>query len=72
MAQLNGQNVAGAAFLLFSALLLYAGQVNSVFGKLYPAYYILLAAGTALVLLGYRTATEENRIERKQHFPLTG
>jgi hypothetical protein len=35
--KLNGENIAGAAFLFFSALLTYAGQVNVVFGKLYPA-----------------------------------
>jgi hypothetical protein len=49
MSKLNGENIAGAAFLFFSALLMYAGQVNAVFGKLYPAYYILVAAGIALV-----------------------
>lgn len=55
MSSLNGENVAGAAFLFFSALLMAAGQVDAVFGSLYPAYYILAATGVALVLLGYRT-----------------
>ena len=59
MSKLNGENIAGAAFLFFSALLMYAGQVNAVFGKLYPAYYILVAAGIALVFLGFRTARSE-------------
>jgi hypothetical protein len=59
MSKLNGENIAGAAFLFLSALFMYAGQVNAVFGKLYPAYYILAAAGIALVFLGFRTARSE-------------
>jgi hypothetical protein len=67
MSKLNGENIAGAAFLFFSALLMYAGQVNAVFGKLYPAYYILVAAGVALVFLGYRTARREEVAQVKHH-----
>jgi len=59
MSRLNGENIAGAAFLFFSALLMAAGQVNAVFGLLYPVYYILAATGAALVLLGYRTWRNE-------------
>lgn len=65
MAKLNGENVAGAAFLLFSVLLMAAGQVNVVFGKLYPAYYLLAAAGAGLVLLGYRTARTDTMLQLK-------
>lgn len=68
MSKLNGENIAGAAFLFFSALLMYAGQVNAVFGKLYPAYYILVAAGVALVFLGYRTARKETILQVKEHY----
>jgi hypothetical protein len=64
---LNGENIAGAAFLFFSALLMAAGQVNAVSGKLYPAYYILVAAGVALVFLGYRTARSE-AVQVKQRY----
>lgn len=67
MSKLNGENIAGSAFLFFSALLMYAGQVNAVFGKLYPAYYILVAAGAALVFLGYRTARSEAVQHVKEH-----
>jgi hypothetical protein len=67
MSKLNGENIAGAAFLFFSALLMYAGQVNVVFGKLYPAYYILVAAGVVLVFLGFRTARSE-AMQVKQHY----
>lgn len=68
MVKLNGENIAGAAFLFFSALLMYAGQVNAVFGKLYPAYYILAAAGVVLVFLGYRTARKEEMPQVKEHY----
>jgi hypothetical protein len=68
MSKLNGENIAGATFLFFSALLMYAGQVNAVFGKLYPAYYILAAAGIGLVFLGYRTARKETTLQVKEHY----
>ena len=53
--RLNGENIAGAAFLFFAALFMAAGQVNAVFAVVYPVDYLLAAAGVALVLLGYRT-----------------
>ncbi|AFU58944.1 hypothetical protein Ngar_c20120 [Candidatus Nitrososphaera gargensis Ga9.2] len=71
MIKLNGENIAGTAFLFFSALLMAAGQVNAVFGKLYPAYYILVAAGVALVFLGYRTARNETMPPAKEHYRLS-
>jgi hypothetical protein len=61
ISRLNGENIAGAAFLFFSFLLMMGGQVNAVLGLLYPAYYILVAAGIGLVLLGYRTYRNEMR-----------
>lgn len=71
MIKLNGENIAGAAFLFFSALLMAAEQVNAVFGKLYPAYYILVAAGIVLVFLGYRTARNETIPSAKEHYGLS-
>lgn len=63
--RLNGENTAGAAFLFFSFLLMLGGQMNAVLGLLYPAYYILVAAGIGLVVLGYRTyRSEQNRSSR--------
>ena len=59
--QFNGENLAGAAFLLFSVLILSAGQVNPVFGKLYPVYFILVGAGMGLILLGYRTSRNDEK-----------
>ena len=58
--RLNGENIAGAAFLFFSFLFIAAGQVNAVFAVLYPADYLLAAIGVVLVVLGYRTWTLEN------------
>jgi hypothetical protein len=57
--RLNGENIAGAAFLFFSFLFMAAGQVNAVFAVLYPADYLLVGIGAALVLLGYRTWRNE-------------
>ncbi len=57
--RLNGENIAGAAFLFFSFLFMAAGQVNAVFAVLYPVDYMLVAVGVALVLLGYRTWRNE-------------
>ncbi len=57
--RLNGENIAGAAFLFFSSLFMAAGRVNAVFAILYPVDYMLVAIGVALVLLGYRTWRNE-------------
>lgn len=60
--RLNGENVAGAAFLFFSFLFFAAGAANPVFESLYPADYLLAAIGVALLLLGYRTWLNERRL----------
>ena len=57
--RLNGENIAGAAFLFFSFLFMAAGQVNAVFAVLYTLDYMLVAVGVALVVLGYRTWRNE-------------
>lgn len=63
VSRLNGENIAGAAFLFFSFLLMLGGQVNAVLGLLNPADYILVAAGIGLALLGYRTYRNEMKKE---------
>jgi hypothetical protein len=55
ISKLNGENVAGAAFLFLSFLFLVAGTVNAVFALIYPVCYLLVAIGIALLALGYRT-----------------
>ena len=53
--RLNGENIAGAAFLILTLLFSIAGTINAVFGSLYPVYFLLAAIGIGLVVLGYRT-----------------
>lgn len=59
MVRLNGENIAGAAFLFLSALFVAGAQVNGVLATLYPVYFIFIATGVALVVLGYRTSVLE-------------
>ena len=66
--RLNGENLAGAAFLFFAFLLMLGGQLNPVLGLLYPAYYILVAAGAGLVMLGYRTYRNQLRVETSKSY----
>ena len=60
--RLNGENIAGAAFILLASLFMAAGQVNAVFAVLYPADLLLLAIGIALLALGYRTWRNETKV----------
>ncbi|AIC14607.1 hypothetical protein [Nitrososphaera viennensis] len=61
MSKINGENVAGAAFLFLASLFLAAGTINPVIASVAVVFYILAAAGAALVLLGYRTYRNEVR-----------
>lgn len=60
--RLNGENVAGVAFIFFATLFMAAGQVNAVFALLYPADFLLVAFGIGLLILGYRTWRNENKV----------
>jgi len=62
MGRINGENVAGAAFLFFSGLFLAAGTVNAVIASVSVVFYVLVAAGAALVFLGYRTYQHERQV----------
>ena len=59
--RLNGENVAGAAFLFLASLFLGAGMVNPVIGSLRVVFYVFIASGIALIFLGYRTFINERR-----------
>lgn len=59
--RLNGENIAGAAFLFLAFLFFAAGTVNPVFALIYPVNYLLVAIGAGLVLLGYRTWRNRSR-----------
>ncbi|MCI0557647.1 MAG: hypothetical protein MN733_04070 [Nitrososphaera sp.] len=56
MTKLNGENIDGVAFLFFSTLLISSGQINTMFRKVYPTYYNLVAAGISPVFLGYKVS----------------
>lgn len=62
MGRINGENVAGAAFLVFSGLFLAASIVNPVIASVRVVFYVLVAAGIALVLLGHRTYRHEQQV----------
>ena len=61
MGRINGENIAGAAFLFLASLFLAAGTVNPVIGSLRQVFFIFVAVGVALVFLGYRTYMNERR-----------
>lgn len=62
MSRVNGENVAGVAFLFFSSLFLAASTVDPVIASVRVVFYVLVAAGIALVILGYRTYQHEQKI----------
>jgi hypothetical protein len=62
MGRINGENVAGAAFILFSGLFLAASLINPVIASVREVFYVMVAAGVALVILGHRTYLHESRI----------
>lgn len=61
MGRINGENVTGAAFLFFSSLFLAASTVNAVIASVSIVFYVTVAAGIALVFLGYRTYRHEQQ-----------
>lgn len=62
MGRINGENMAGAAFLFFASLFLAAGTVNPIIDSVKQVFYVFIVIGTALVFLGYRTYTSERKI----------
>jgi hypothetical protein len=62
MGRINGENVAGAAFLFFAILFLAAGTINPVIDSVKQVFYVFVVTGLALVFLGYRTYANESKI----------
>lgn len=62
MGRINGENVTGAAFIFLSILFLAAGTVNPVIASVTVVFYVLVAAGVALALLGYKTYLQEQKV----------
>lgn len=59
MEKLNGEIVAGIAFIFISLLFIYAASVNSVWAIILPADYLIMAIGVGLVVLGVLTLRKE-------------
>jgi hypothetical protein len=53
--RINGETVAGIAFVFLSLLFLYAGTVNDIWAIIIPADYLILAIGCAFIILGVIT-----------------
>ncbi len=62
MGRVNGENVAGVAFIFFASLFLAASTVNPVIASVMQVFYVMVAAGVALVILGYRTHLHERKV----------
>jgi hypothetical protein len=59
MSKINGENIAGTAFLFLAALFLAAGMVNPVVASVAIVFYLIAAIGAGLVFLGYRSYHSE-------------
>lgn len=59
MEKLNGEIVAGIAFIFISLLFIFAASVNSVWAIILPADYLIMAIGVGLVILGVMTLRKE-------------
>jgi hypothetical protein len=53
--KINGETIAGIAFVFLSILFLYAGTVNDIWAILIPADFLILAIGCAFIILGVIT-----------------
>jgi hypothetical protein len=66
MGKINGENVAGAAFLFLAGLFLAAGIMNPIIASVAIVFYLIAAIGAGLVFLGYMTyRSEVSSSERK-------
>ncbi len=59
MSKINGEYIAGVAFLFLATLFLAAGMVNPVVGSIAIVFYLIAAIGAGLVFLGYRSYRSE-------------
>jgi hypothetical protein len=55
MERINGTTIAGIAFVFLAFLFMIAGTVNAVWALLFPADFLILAIGIALMILGIWT-----------------
>jgi carbon starvation protein CstA len=59
MEKMNGEIIAGIAFIFISLLFIFAASVNSVWAIILPADYLIMAIGAGLVILGVVTLRKE-------------
>ncbi|HEX9320386.1 MAG TPA: hypothetical protein VF884_15745 [Nitrososphaeraceae archaeon] len=62
MERINGETIAGIAFVFLSILFFYAGSVNSIWAIIIPADFLILAIGCALIILGIITLRRQRSL----------
>ncbi|MGG6460332.1 MAG: hypothetical protein ACM3JQ_02780 [Candidatus Eiseniibacteriota bacterium] len=60
--RVNGETIAGIAFVFLSSIFLYAGAVNSVWAIIIPADFLILAIGCAFIILGVITLKRQKNL----------
>lgn len=60
--RINGETIAGIAFVFLSILFLYAGAVNQVWAIIVPADFLILAIGAAFIALGVITLKRQHSL----------
>lgn len=65
MERLNGETIAGIAFVLLALLFIYAGTVNEIWAIILPADYLILALGVAFITLGIVTSIKNKNIHQE-------
>lgn len=67
MGRINGESISGISLAFLAVLFIYAGIVHDVWAVGFPAYYVLLAVGLALIGLGFWTASNEKKNAPAEH-----
>jgi len=60
--RINGETIAGIAFVFLSILFLYAGAVNGIWAIIIPADFLILAIGCAFIILGVITLRRQRTV----------
>jgi hypothetical protein len=60
--RVNGEAIAGIAFVFLSILFFYAGSVNTTWAIIIPADFLILAVGCALIILGVITLRRQRAL----------
>ena len=60
--RINGETITGIALVFLAILFIYAGTVNSVWARIFPADFLILAIGAAFIILGMWDIRKKRRI----------